>query len=85
MNLKQLKRKLKKKRPKSWEKAGKHWEVKMIKAVSDFTFNLEKYINPKAKKVLGKEEWLYNGPKIEYEITKLLKKVRRITLAEHKK
>ena len=82
MEIKQLKRKLKKKRPKSWEKAGKHWEYKMIEDVSGFTFNLTKYINPKAKKAIKKNDWLYDGPEIECELNKLLKKVRKITLLE---
>lgn len=82
MNIKQLKRKMKKQRPKTWARVHRRWDIKMIGDVSDFTFHLLDYVNPKAAKAIGKNEYLIKGPEIEEELWKLLEKVRRITQRE---
>ena len=82
MNVKQLKRRLKKRSPKTVARAEKRWDFKMIGDVTDFTFNLLEHVNPKAKAALEPEEWLIQGPEIEQELWKLLMKVRRITQRE---
>lgn len=84
MDLKTYRNDLKKRRPKLYAKIEKEWDYKMISPVFDFVMDISKYINPKAKDAVKKEEWLYKGSDIEAEVWKLLKKVRKITLLEKK-
>jgi len=76
MNLKQLKRKLKKRAPKAFKRAENDWYVKMIPSVSDLTFFILDQVDWKNKTI--------DGPEIEQEVFKLLAKVRRITQYERK-
>lgn len=82
MNIKEYNRKAKKKRPKLYAKLEAEWDYKMIGPVLDFVMDLEKHVNPVAKKAVPKGTWLYDGPKIEADLWKVLRKVRRITLLE---
>lgn len=80
--VRQINKDFRKKHPKSWKRiedaVNRDWEMKMMTPVLDFVFDLGKqiYIRPK------KDKALYNGPEIEQEVWKLLRKVRRITQLE---
>ena len=84
MNIKQLKRKYKKRAPKVWERAGKHWEYKMIFPIGDFIQSIVKNVNPRITKHAKKDDYIIDGIAIEKELDKVLKKLRRITLLEKK-
>lgn len=82
--LKDVVRDLKKKSPKAFAEYEKRWDCKMTNDVMEATFEIAKHINPKAKKAIGKEEWLFDGQEIEEVIWRLLRKARRITQAENR-
>lgn len=73
-----------KKRPKTYAKIDKRWDIKMIGPVLDFVVSVADDVNRKA--ILNThKEYLIDGPKIERKLWKLLQKSRRITLLERKK
>lgn len=72
MSIKQLKRKLKARSPKTFEKAVKKWDVKMIPDVMKFIVSIGKHIKT------NDGRFTYDGEIIEFALWKLLAKSRRL-------
>jgi prolyl oligopeptidase PreP (S9A serine peptidase family) len=70
MNSKQIRRKVKGKAPKTWQKIANKWDYKMTHDVMRFIMDLQVHIHWKEKK--------YDTLEIEEKVWKLLTKVRRL-------
>lgn len=82
---KNLSREWRKKSPKTWAKLDKRWDIKMIGPVMEFTIeHLVANVNPRLRKLAKPGEYIISGPKVEKEVWKLLRQVRRMTLLEKK-
>ena len=60
------------------KKKTNNWELEMIKPVLTHVVNISKHINPKAKKAIGPDDYLFRGPKVEAEVWKLLRRAREL-------
>lgn len=83
MNSKAFFKEQRRKKPKTFAKIDKRWDIRMIEPVADFISDtIMPNVNPRLKKLAKEDEYIINGPEIEAELWKLLKKVRKITQLE---
>lgn len=84
ISLKDYRKELKRRKPKTVAKIRARWDFKLIKDVAELTYFIADHVNPRLEKLRRKNEYLIDGPEIQHEVMKLMAKVRRITQREKK-
>lgn len=78
VKLKEIRKQIQKRRPKTMADIQEHWDIKMLDAVMDFVYTTTQLINPKLLKYHKDGDYIIDGPEMEERLWKFCRKFRRI-------